>query len=80
MKKYIVITGASSPLGLEIVKKLDPVYNLILIYNQNYEPLKKYVDKYLVINTNLESEDEILKLTDTLKKKNVDKICLAEFV
>lgn len=72
MKKTILITGASCEIGQCLIKELCDVYNLVLIYNQNYEPLKKYVDKYLVINTNLESEDEILKLTDTLKKKNVD--------
>ena len=72
MKKTILITGASCEIGQCLIKELSDVYNLVLIYNQNYEPLKKYVDKYLVINTNLESEDEILKLTDTLKKKNVN--------
>ncbi len=72
MKKYIVITGASSPLGLEIVKKLDPVYNLILIYNQNYEPLKKYVNNHKVIKCDFQKEENIHTLIEEINKLNVN--------
>ena len=72
MKPTALITGASSPLGLSLIEKLKDVYNLILIYNENLEPLKKYVDNHRVIHCDFTKEDEILNLIKEINEMGVN--------
>ena len=67
MRKSVLITGASSGIGREIVRILASSYNVIIHYNNNYESaleLKKEIDKkynkdFLMVKSNLNNEEEI---------------------
>ena len=67
MRKSVLITGASSGIGREIVRILASSYDVIIDYNNNYESaleLKKEIDKkynkdFLMVKSNLNNEEEI---------------------
>ena len=70
MKKTIILTGASSDIGLTLIEYLKDDYNLILIYNTHKNKLKKYVDNLSVIHCDF--ENEISKLITYINKKYVN--------
>ena len=67
MRKSVLITGASSGIGREIVRILASSYDVIIHYNNNYESaleLKKEIDNkynrdFLMVKSNLNNEEEI---------------------
>ena len=67
MKEVVLVTGATSGIGREIVKILAPFYEVLIHYNQNYvEALKlkeqletTYHRKFLIFKCDLSSEKEI---------------------
>ena len=77
MRKSVLITGASSGIGREIVRILASSYNVIIHYNNNYESaleLKKEIDKkynkdFLMVKSNLNNEEEIDNITNDIKYK-----------
>ena len=72
MKKNILLTGASSDLGIDLIETLKSEYNLILIYNKHKEKLKKYVDNSILIHSNFTKEKDINNLINEINKKNVN--------
>ena len=67
MRKSVLITGASSGIGREIIRILASSYDVIIHYNNNYESaleLKKEIDNkynrdFLMVKSNLNNEEEI---------------------
>ncbi len=80
MKKKVLITGASSSLGLSIARKFaQKGYDLILLYNTNRAPvielkseLENKTDTFIeIFKVDLENEDEIIKFASSLKDVDV---------
>ena len=74
MKKTILVTGASSGIGREIVRKLASDYEIIIHYNNNYDNAKElkeeldslYKKDILMVKCDLSSEEEIDNMLNTI--------------
>lgn len=77
MEKVVLVTGASSGIGREIVRTLAPSYEVIIHYNNSYEDalkLKKelyklYRKNILIVKCDLSSEEQIDKMLEEIYKK-----------
>lgn len=82
MEKVVLVTGSSSGIGREIVRKLASDYEVIIHYNSSENAafeLKEEVDKLhnkdiMVIKCDLSSEDEIDKMLNSIHDRydNID--------
>lgn len=82
MKKVVLVTGSSSGIGREIVRKLASDYEVIIHYNNSYDnalELKKELDsKYnsniLMIKCDLSKKDKIDSMLNTIydRYNNID--------
>ena len=74
MKKVVLVTGSSSGIGREIVRKLASIYEVIIHYNNNYNnalKLKEELDNLyhkdiLMIKCDLAKEEEIDSMLNTI--------------
>ena len=74
MKKVVLVTGSSSGIGREIVRKLATLYEVIIHYNNNYDnarELKEELDNLynkdiLMVKCDLASEKEIDNMLNTI--------------
>ncbi len=76
MDKVLLVTGASSEVGVALIKKVYDDYSFILAhYNSNIgqiEELRKlYGDKIIPIKCNFQSEDNIESMITTIKEMNM---------
>ena len=82
MKKVVLVTGSSSGIGREIVRKLASVYEVIIHYNNNYNnalKLKEELDNLyhkdvLMVKCDLSKEEEIDSMLSTIytRYNNID--------
>ena len=82
MKKVVLVTGSSSGIGREIVRKLASDYEVIIHYNNNYDnalKLKEELDSIynknvLMVKCDLAKEEEIDSMLDTIydRYNNID--------
>ena len=82
MKKVVLVTGSSSGIGREIVRKLASVYEVIIHYNNNYSnalKLKEELDNLynkdvLMVKCDLSKEEEIDSMLSTIYNRynNID--------
>lgn len=82
MKKTILVTGSSSGIGREIVRKLASDYEVIIHYNNNYDNAKElkeeldslYNKDILMVKCDLSSEEEIDNMLNTIydRYNNID--------
>ena len=74
MKKVVLVTGSSSGIGREIVRKLASIYEVIIHYNNNYTnalKLKEELDNLyhkdiLMVKCDLSKEEEIDSMLNTI--------------
>lgn len=74
MEKVVLVTGSSSGIGREIVRKLANDYEVIIHYNNNYDnaiELKEELDSLykkdiLMVKCDLSSEEEIDSMLSTI--------------
>ena len=74
MKKVVLVTGSSSGIGREIVRKLASIYEVIIHYNNNYNnalKLKEELDNLyhkdiLMVKCDLSKEEEIDSMLNTI--------------
>lgn len=74
MEKVVLVTGSSSGIGREIVRKLASDYEVIIHYNNNYDnaiELKEELDNLykkdiLMVKCDLSSEEEIDSMLSTI--------------
>ena len=74
MEKVVLVTGSSSGIGREIVRKLANDYEVIIHYNNNYDnaiELKEELDslynkRVLMVKCDLSSEEEIDSMLSTI--------------
>lgn len=82
MEKVVLVTGASSGIGREIVRKLICSYEVIIHYNNSYKDamaLKKELDNLynkdvMIVKCDLSNEEEIDNMLSTIYKRynNID--------
>ena len=82
MKKVVLVTGSSSGIGREIVRKLASDYEVIIHYNNNYDnalKLKEELDNLynkdvLMVKCDLSKEEEIDSMLSTIYNRynNID--------
>ena len=82
MEKVVLVTGASSGIGREIVRTLSDSYQVIIHYNNSYEDaleLKKELDNLynkdiLIVKCDLSREEEIDNMLNIIYQKynNID--------
>ena len=82
MKKVVLVTGSSSGIGREIVRKLASDYEVIIHYNNNYDnalKLKEELDSLynkdvLMVKCDLSKEEEIDSMLSTIYNRynNID--------
>lgn len=82
MKKVVLVTGSSSGIGREIVRKLASDYEVIIHYNNNYSnalKLKEELDNLynkdvLMVKCDLSKEEEIDSMLSTIYNRynNID--------
>ncbi len=82
MKKVVLVTGSSSGIGREIVRKLASDYEVIIHYNNNYNnalKLKEELDNLyhkdvLMVKCDLSKEEEIDSMLSTIYNRcnNID--------
>ena len=76
IKKFALITGASSGIGYEISKIFAKNNHNLILVGRNYEALKKLKSeindniKVEILQINLSNIDELYKLYDYIKNKN----------
>ena len=70
-KNIILIVGASSDIGLDLIKNIDEDALILAHYNSSTKDLLELVDKIdnelVMIKANLSIEDEILSLIDGIE-------------
>ena len=74
--KYVLLTGASSGLGIVLAKTLlEKKYFVILHYNQNSKEIvtlhEQYPNTSLVIQADLTKENDILRIKTFLEEKKI---------
>lgn len=76
MKKYAVITGASSGIGKEFARKLAGEGYPLILTARRAERLEKIADEFdsecLIIAADLSREEECLRFFNEIKDKNID--------
>lgn len=82
MEKVVLVTGASSGIGREIVRTLVDSYEVIIHYNNSYEDalkLKEELDNLynkdvMIVKCDLSSEEEIDNMLNTIYERydNID--------
>ena len=80
--KTVLVTGASSGIGLGICKKLLETNTVIAIYNNNEKNLKKINNKNLIyVKCDLSNFNNFIELEDIIKKNEINIIinCAGQF-
>jgi len=72
MKKTVLITGASSDIGLAIAKEFRG-YNLVLHYYQNRSAVEEFarnsLDQVLIVQADISKEEEVKTMFEQIKDK-----------
>jgi len=72
MKKTVLITGASSDIGLAIAKEFKG-YNLVLHYYQNRSAVEEFaknlLDQVLIVQADISKEEEVKTMFEQIKEK-----------
>jgi len=72
MKKTVLITGASSDIGLAIAKEFKG-YNLVLHYYQNRSIVEEFaknsLDQVLIVQADISKEEEVKTMFEQIKDK-----------
>ena len=72
MNNILLITGASSSIGIETINQLDPNYKIIALYDKNKERLEKIKNKNLEIyKIDLSDLNQTEKLLTYLENNNL---------
>ena len=70
--KTVLITGASSEVGLAIAKKLENKYNLILTEHRTKIDINEFSKIPTIYKVDLNNEESILQMISELKNQKID--------